>query len=186
MIRILALLSWILAATLTHAAQTPYTLDTTNSTVSFTYQLAGIPTRGHMPVQSAEMLIDLDTIGASQVSVTMNASRARAGFLFATEAMRGPRVLDTENHPLITFRSTSIRGRLQGAVVTGDLTIRGVTRPVTMRAALYRQDDTDVTDRAKITVLLIGSVSRSAFGASGYPQIVADEIELRIIARIER
>jgi polyisoprenoid-binding protein YceI len=43
------------------------------------------------------------------------------------------KVLRTDSHPTITFRSTSVQGTPEAFTVEGDLTIRGVTRPVTVR-----------------------------------------------------
>ena len=163
-----------------------YHLDTPRSSVGFTYDFQGNEKTGKMPVQSAEMLIDLDNVPGSQVSVTLNADAAKAGFIFATEVMRGPKVLDTAHHPLIHFRSARFDGDLSGATVTGDLTIRGVTRPVTLKAGLFRQRGTEVGDRDNLTILLTGVVDRRAFGADGFPGYVGPMIGLNILARITR
>ena len=184
-IRTLALMVALLATPALAAPET-YRLNMDASSVGFTYQFQGTPRNGLMPVSNAVMALDLDNIARSQVDVTLNAARATAGALFMTSTMKGPNVLNTAQHPTITFTSTSIEGSLRGAKVTGDLTIRGVTRPVTLTAGLYRQQGTDRTDRSRLIVQLSGSVSRSAFGASGFPGFVADEIDLNIIAYIER
>jgi len=182
--RLLPLLIICLAASLATAAPLPYRLDTTRSTVAFTYDLQGRTTEGRMPVKSADIRIDLHEIGRSTVSVTLDARRARAGFIFATRAMKGPDILDTARHPEIRFRSTRIRGSLSAATVTGDLTLRGITRPVTLAAGLYRQRGTAPDDLDQLTVLMTGRISRSAFGATGFAGMVGDAISLRIIARI--
>lgn len=43
------------------------------------------------------------------------------------------KVLHTRSHPTITFRSTSVAGTSEAFMIEGDLTIRGVTQPVTVR-----------------------------------------------------
>lgn len=185
MIRPLALALCLLADAAL-AAPEAFRLDTARSSVGFTYQFMGGDRRGTMPVRSADMAIDLRDIGASRVDVTLDPSRARAGFVFATQAMTGPRVLDTARHPEITFRSTRITGTLQEAQVTGDLTVRGVTRAVTLDAGLYRQRGSDPADLDNLTVLLTGTIDRHAFGADGFPAYVGPMITLRIVARIEK
>jgi len=70
--------------------------------------------------------------------------------------------------------------------VTGELTLRGVTRPVILRAAVYRQPETAPTDRDRLIVLLTGQVNRTEFGASGYPGVIGDTITLRILAYIAK
>ncbi len=187
MTRFFAFLSLILClAAPALAGPAAYRLNTTDSVVGFTYKFQGNDRYGRMPVSNAVMDIDLDNISASRVNVTLNAAAATAGGGFMTTTMKGPNVLNTQAHPEISFRSTRIEGSLSGAQVTGDLTIRGVTRPVTLQAGLYRQQGTARTDQSKLVVQLLGSVSRSAFGAGGFPGFVDDEIDLNIIAYIER
>ena len=163
-----------------------YRLNAAQSVVAFSYLFQGNPNQGRMPVKNARMLLDLGNVPASNVEVTLDARGAKAGFLFATQAMKGPTVLGTDRFPEIHFQSTKITGDLSGAVVEGDLTLRDVTRPVTLRAGLYRQEGTERGDRSKLIVQLTGTVSRAAFGADGFPGFVSDEIELNIIARIEK
>jgi len=168
------------------AAPETYRLDAAQSVVAFTYLFQGNPSEGRMPVKDARMQLDLSNVPASTVDVTLDATRAKAGFLFATQTMKGPNVLFTDQFPEIRFRSTRIRGDLRGATVEGNLTIRDVTRPVTLRAGLYRQEGTEPGDRNRLIVQLTGTVSRSAFGAGGFPGFVDDAIGLNIIARIEK
>ena len=163
-----------------------YRLDAESSTVDFTYELDGSQKTGRMPVQSADLLLDLDNLSASRVLVTLNADRARAGFIIATEAMKSRNVLNTQKFPEIHFRSTMIRGDRQNADVDGNLTIRGVTRPTTLKARLFRQRGTDLYDRNNLLVELTGTIQRSDFGAIGFENLVGDAITLRIMARITR
>ncbi|MEO3413470.1 YceI family protein [Roseovarius sp. CAU 1744] len=185
MFRRLLLLICLVSST-ANASPESYRLVAERSTVEFFYTFDGVRKAGHMPVVSADLLIDLDAVASSRILVTLNARAARAGFIFATEAMKSRRVLDTARHPEIHFRSTRINGDLRGAAIAGELTIRGVTRPVTLNARLYRQRGTAVDDRNNLLVELTGSIRRSEFGASGYPDLVGDEISLRVIARITR
>lgn len=183
--RILTLIFALLALP-AFAAPEAYRLNAAQSVVGFTYMFQGNPNQGRMPVKSARMVLDLDNVPNSTVDVTLNADRAKAGFIFATQTMKGPQVLNTAQFPEIRFRSTSITGDLRGARVTGDLTVRGVTRPVTLQAGLYRQSGTEVGDRSRLIVQLTGTISRAAFGAGGFPGFVDDPIDLNIIARIEK
>ena len=168
------------------AAALPYRFDSDGSVVAFTYSLGQDARQGTMPVTSAQIALDLDTLSASRVTITLSAARARAGVFFATQAMRGPQVLDTERFPRIIFRATRIRGSLNAATVTGDLTVRDVTRPVTLEARLYRARGTDPEQRDDLVVRLTGSISRSAFGADGFSGLVGDRIDLDIMAHIVR
>ncbi|MDJ0824625.1 MAG: YceI family protein [Rhodobacter sp.] len=179
-------LALIFASLPAAAAPVRYVLEPDDSTVGFTYFFGDQPVQGSMPVQQAEVAIDFDRLAASSVRVAMNAARARAGVVFATEAMRSAAVLDTRRHPEITFASTAVSGDVAGARLAGNITIRGVTRPVTLDARLYRPSGSAPGDRDRLAILLSGAVDRSDFGASGYPELVADRIEIRVLAWIRK
>lgn len=172
------------------AAPLAYQLEAANSNVGFVYELNNNPTKGQMPVRAATIAIDFDNLANSSVDVTVNASRARAGLIFATEALKAPSVLNTSVHPNIRFVSKRIRlnGRSinDGAKIDGTLTIRGVTKPVTLNANLFRQTGTSTNDLSRLSFRLTGAVNRSEFGASGYSNLVKDTIKLDIVARIKR
>ena len=95
-------------------------------------------------------------------------------------------MLDTANHPQITFQSRRFDAGPGGAQVTGDVTIRGVTRPLTLDAEIFRQQGTEAGDRSRLTVTLTGSVSRSAFGADGFAALVDDTVGIDITVRLRR
>jgi polyisoprenoid-binding protein YceI len=176
----------ILAAQSALGAPAVFDLNTDKSVVAFTYYLDGTPTEGQMPVSAAELSLDLDNIAASQIDVTLSPGGARAGFLIATEALKSASVLDARRHPRIRFVARKITGSLAGAQVFGDLTVKGVTRPVTLSAQLYRQRGTDAGERDHLAILLTGSLDRTAFGAAGYPELVGSQIDLRILAQVDR
>lgn len=173
-----------------YAAPLDYTLQPQKSEVGFIYRLSGAPTKGQMPVQAAAIAIDFDNLTNSRVDVTVDVRRAKAGLIFATEALKARSVLNAKDFPTIRFVSTRIRlkgsGISDGARIDGRLTIRGVTRPVTLDANLYRQRGTEAGDRSRLSFRLTGAVNRSDFGATGYADLVRDQIDLDIVARISR
>jgi len=168
------------------AAPEAFSLNAQESVVGFTYYIDGKATEGQMPVSAAALELDLQNIAASRIDVTLSPARARAGFVIATEALKGASVLDARRHPSIRFVARQISGSLSGAKVTGDLTLRGVTRPVTLAAQLYRQRGTQLGEQDHLAILLTGSLDRTVFGASGYPELVGSQIDLRILAQVDR
>ena len=142
-----------------------------------------------MPIRRADLMIDPANLGASTADVIVTPAEARTGFFFATEALKSASVLNTDAHPEIRFQSTAVRlapsGRLSdGASLLGDVTVRGVTRPIELAASLYRPPGTAPDDLSVLSIQLTGAISRSAFGATGYADIVADEVGLDISATI--
>lgn len=173
------------------AAPANYALQANRSEVGFVYTLNGAQNRGSMPVRAAQIAIDLDRFANSSVDVTVDVSRARTGLIFATEALKAASVLNARAHPTIRFQSTAIRANnpanlSQGGQIDGMLTIRGVTRPVTLNAAVFRQQGTAAGDLSQLSFRISGAVRRSDFGATGYSDIVDDVINLDIAARVVR
>lgn len=167
------------------AAPTEYKLLRDQSRVGFTWFLGQDAITGQMPVARADIVLDFDRIGNSKVNVAVNAAQARAGAPFAGEAMKGQSVLWTDRHPEILFKSTNVkRDGSGGALIDGELTVRGVTRPQRFTARLFRPAGTKVGDRSNLTIRLEGVLSREAFGADGFQSFVGDRVELGIRARI--
>ncbi|TDT75160.1 polyisoprenoid-binding protein YceI [Litoreibacter halocynthiae] len=174
-----------------HAVAVPYALQARRSTVGFIYRLSGQASKGSMPVKRASVVIDFDALQRSSIDVEVDVRGARTGLIFATEALKAASVLDAKAHPTIRFRSTAIRlngkGRLSdGAEIDGLLTIKGITKTVILRAALFRQAGTQAGDLSQLSFQLKGRISRAAFGAAGFADLVADEIDLDIVARVRR
>jgi len=138
-----------------------------------------------MPVSKATILVDPANLNRSRVDITVNVAGTRTPLPFARQAMIGKEVLDAQRYPTIRFVSTAVMlapdGRLSGgATITGKLTVHGVTRPVTFKAGLFRAAGSAPGDLSNLTVQLEGQISRSAFGASGFGDLVADTVGLNI------
>lgn len=168
------------------AATVAYTLDRAQSSVAFETDFGPDVITGTIPLNSADLSLDFDRVANCSINVDLDVSGAQASFPFAAQALKGPKVLDAKSHPHMTFESTLVETAGDGAAVTGNLTIRGVTRPVTLQAAIYRQRGTEAGDRSRLTVRLTGRVNRSDFGATGWADMVDDEVRIIITARINR
>jgi polyisoprenoid-binding protein YceI len=171
------------------AASTQYSLDAEYSHVGFTYTLGGSAQKGSMPVAQAKIIVDPANLAASRVDISLNVKGVRTALPFARPALIGPSVLDAVQFPTIRFISTAIQlgagGRLsEGAKVSGNLTIHGVTHPVTFDASVFRARGSAKGDLSALTVHLTGQISRSAFGATGFRDLVADTVGLDITAAI--
>lgn len=162
-----------------------YRLDPVGSQVEFTYWVNGQPARGSMPVRSADLSIDLAALHRSRAEVVLDATGTRTNALFVTQALKGDSVLAVARFPTIRFRSRSVQGTVQeGARILGDVTIRGVTRPIVLQARLFRPPGNASGAQNRLSVHLTGQISRAAFGATGYPDLVGDRVDLQVTARL--
>lgn len=171
------------------AAGQRYRLDPEATRVGFTFTLNGALQSGTMPVRHADIRIDPTRLATSSVDVRLDVGRARTGIGFVTATLIGPEMLDARRFPEIRFRSTTIRlgagGRLSdGARITGDLTLHGVTRRLTFDADIYRPRGSAADDLSQLSVHLRGHLSRAAYGLTAYAEMVADTVGLNIDATI--
>ena len=119
----------------TEPAAGVYEIDKSHSMVEFVSRhLMVTKVRGRFSEFSGTITIG-ETPEESSVEVTIDAASIDSRDEKRDGHLRSPDFLDVENHPTIEFRSTDVEviddERLR---VTGDLTIRGVTRPVTLDA----------------------------------------------------
>lgn len=79
--------------------------------------------------------------------------------------LRSAEFFDAENHPRITFRSTRARTIASGTMeVTGDLSMRGTTREVTLTVTEISQEQRDHRGIARIGASATARIKRSEFG----------------------
>lgn len=162
-----------------------YQLDPDASTVAFETDFGPDLITGSIPLTTADLTLDFDDVANCTVAVALDVTGATASFPFAAQALKGPKVLDASSHPQMTFQSTSVAQAGETAAVTGDLTIRGVTKPVVLQAEIFRPQGSAEGDRSRLTVRLTGRVNRSDFGATGWLDMVGDEVRIVITARID-
>lgn len=162
-----------------------YKLDPSASTVGFETDFGPDLITGTIPLDIADLRLDFDNVANSSIAVELDVTGATASFPFAAQALKGPKVLDAKTHPRMIFASTSIKRAGETADVAGKLTIRGVTRPVILTAEIFRPKGSAEDDRSRLTVRLTGRVKRSDFGATGWSDMVGDEVRIVITARID-
>ncbi len=182
--RIKILIAFLLFASSALAAPEPYILQKEDSEVGFSWFLGKDEIKGKMPVSRADMVLDFDRVANSKVNVAVDVTGAQAGFPFASQGMKSPKVLWADKYPEIIFESTGVRRSGEGALIDGNLTVRGVTKPMVFTARFFRQSGTEVGDRSRLSIRLTGSLSRAAFGADGWSDMAGDEVKLSILARI--
>ncbi len=161
-----------------------YVFDRAASTIQFTFDLEGSALSGTVPVSSADVVLDFDALNQSRLAFTFDMRSARAGVVFATEAMRGENVLAVAQHPTAQFVSTFVTRLSQGARLDGNLTIRGVTRPVSLNVRLFQAQGLEAGDVSALDLVVTGQIDRRDFGAVGFSNLVAPTVDIRIAASI--
>ena len=166
-----------------------YDLVPEQSRVAFIFSVNGANQTGTVPITAADIRVDPQNLAVSSADVSADIRGAKAGMFFVTQALLSPSILDAEGHPIVRYRSTRVilgaGGRISsGAQVDGDLTLKGVTRPLRLMATLTRPAGSAPDDLSVLDISLTGTLSRAAFGADGYPKLANDTVTLDISAKI--
>ena len=119
------------------AAETTYVTDQGHTEIRFGWSHAGV-SRQHGEFTRATGTLGLaEDVESSSISVVIETDSVSTGFEPLDTHLKSADFLEVETYPEITFRSTSIEKTGENLYdVTGDLTIHGVTRPVTLKSRL--------------------------------------------------
>ncbi len=135
----------------------------------------------------ATLAWDADNPSASSLSVVIDATSIDSGVDEFDGHLNGDRFFDTAKHPEITFVSTKLTktGDTTG-VMTGDLTIKGITKPIDLDVTLNRTAKDDFFKVYKIGFSAVGTVKRSDFEMNYAIPVVGDEVEINIQAEFNK
>jgi len=118
-------------ATNTQVTTGDYTIDATHSRVGFVARHAMVTkVRGHFADFSGTAHIDVEDPSKSSAQVTLAVQSIETGNAQRDEHLRTNDFFDAPTFPEITFVSTKVEPTSDGVRMTGDLTIKGTTKPV--------------------------------------------------------
>jgi len=113
--------------------RTTWKLDPSHTTIEFTAKHMMITTvKGRFVDVEGTIVADEQNFADSEVTATMKAASIDTRSDQRDTHLRSPDFLDVETHPDVSFKSTRIEGTKEQFKLTGDLTIRGTTRPITL------------------------------------------------------
>lgn len=165
------------------AAPAPaYAIDGRHSSVRFVVRLR-MRMRAEGTIDSVSGQLSGDPAAGWRVHVLADGRALKvAGPRWMDRATRSDDFLAVDSHPGIRFESALLSDRLlhRGGVVRGQLTLRGLTRPVSLRllpsACAHPGRDCDIR--------VNGTISRTAFGMTAHPISVLDDVELSLRVRL--
>ena len=123
----------------------------------------------------------------SSVSVTIDAASIDTNVPLLDKMVKGSSMLDVERYPELHFVSTRFErtGESRGTL-TGDLTIHGVTQPVTLDVTFNGFGPDPLTKKDTLGFSAEGHFSRSKFGLATWYPAVGDDIHVRIQAEFDK
>ena len=122
-----------MSATAQPTTLTTWKLDPAHTTIEFVAKHMMITTvKGRFTEFEGTIVADEADIGNSSVEVSMKAASIDTRAEQRDQHLKSPDFLDVDKYTDVTFKSTKVEGQKDHFTVTGDLTIRGVTRTITL------------------------------------------------------
>ena len=170
------------ATTFAMAKPVAYQIDPTHTATVFTWNHFGFstPSANFSDIQGV-INVDNAKPANSSVNVTIPLSSLNTNVKALDEHLQAADFFDAAKYPTITFKSTKVQA--VGAnkyKITGDLTIKNVTKPVVLDAVLNKQGEHPMTKAQSIGFNATTSFDRSAFGVGAYVPNVGDKITVNI------
>lgn len=171
----------VLTATPALAEPLVYTIDTTHTFPRFSYSHFGL-SKQLSRFNKTSGTITLDAAAkTAMVDVSIDMTSVDTGYETFDGHIQGEDFFDTARYPTATFKSTKVTFEGDApAAIEGDLTIKGVTRPVTLSVTSFLAMPHPMMKRPAIGANATATIKRSEFNASKHVPYVGDEVTLDI------
>jgi polyisoprenoid-binding protein YceI len=164
------------------AAPVTYNLDANHTNVLASWSHFGFsnPFANFGQVKGT-LVYDAEDVSKSSVEVTLPLAGLNSFTADFDEHLRSADFFDAAKYPEITFKSTKVESAGKGKLkVTGDLTVKGVTKPAVLDVTLNKAGVQPLAKREAVGFDATTTLKRSDFGVDKYVPNVSDEVKLQI------
>lgn len=172
----------ILLLTIAAAHAETWQLDPPHSAAQFSVRHMGISTvRGTFTKVSGTVQYDVSDPTKSSLDITIDAASVDTRVEMRDKDLRSDHFLDTAKYPTITFKSTRVEPAGAGKLkVEGNLTIHGVTKPVTLEVEGPSEPVKDRRGNAHMGAAATTKINRTDFGMNTMPGMVGTDVAITI------
>ncbi|MCE1240433.1 MAG: YceI family protein [Azonexaceae bacterium] len=163
------------------AAPETYVLDSTHSFPRFSYSHFGYSTQLSRFDKTTGTVVFDKAAKTGAVDVVIDTKSVNTGYPTFNEHIQGEDFLDTAKYPTATFKSTKVI--FEGdkpTKVEGNLTLKGVTKPVVLTVTSFQAMPHPMMKKDAIGANAYTIVKRSEFNAGKYAPYVGDEVRIDI------
>lgn len=161
------------------AAPETYAIDSTHTAARFEYNHLGFSNQiSRFDSTTGKIVLDRAAKSGS-VDVVIDAKTVNTGYATFNGHIQGEDFFDTAKYPTITYKSSKLNfvgDKL--ASVDGDLTIKGVTKPVTLTVTSFQCAPHPMMKRDACGANAVAKIKRSEFNAGKYAPAVSDDVTL--------
>ncbi len=164
------------------AAPEAYVLDPSHSQIVFSYNHLGYSTTyGMFSGFEGEISFDQEDPAASSVSVSFPVKTMLTGWEQRFGHFMSPDFFDASDDEMVTFTSTAIEVTGEDtAMITGDLTLNGVTKSVVLDAKLNQANTHPMAEKPWAGFDATTTLLRSDYDVGNFAPFVSDEVEVMI------
>jgi polyisoprenoid-binding protein YceI len=174
------------ASTLADSKSGTYKVETGHTQVGFSLSHFGFTNySGLFSGATGSLQVDPKHLEGTKLDVTIPVQSLLTTVPVLTEELKGDKWFDAAKYPAATFTSTKVVASAEGATITGNFTLRGVTKPVVLQAHFLRAGVNPIDKAYTIGFQATGTIKRTDYGISLYAPAVGDEVSLTIAAAFE-
>ncbi|WP_324778602.1 YceI family protein [Thiobacillus sedimenti] len=176
----------LLACAAAQAAPETYVIDGSRTASEFSYRYLGGATQTNRFERVSGTVVFDRAEGSGRAEVTIDATSVNTGQPLLDAQMQAADFFDTANYPVITFRSTKMTLNGDRSSLAGDLTIKGVTRPVTLAVSRFQCMQDPAVQAEACGAQATVTIRRSDFNMGKYPLLVSNDITLHLAFKAVR
>jgi polyisoprenoid-binding protein YceI len=163
------------------AAPETFDIDPHHTAPRFEYSHFGYSNQLHRFDNTSGKIVLDRAARTGSVDVTIDAKTVNTGWALFNEHIQGPDFFDTAHYPTITFKSTAVKFDGDRPVsVDGNLTVKGVTKPVTLLLTSFQEMPHPMLKKDAIGADAVAKIKRTDFNMGKYAPAVSDEVTLLI------
>ena len=159
-----------------------YKVEPRHTQVSFSISHFGFTDfSGFFSGASGALQLDPSAASKSELEVSIPVSSVLTTVPVLDDQLKTDQWFDVAKYPNATFTSTNVTptGK-DSAAITGDLTLHGVTKPITLKAHLIGSGANPLDKSFNVGFEAVGTIKRSDFGIKQFLPLVGDEVTLKI------
>ncbi len=165
-----------------------YALEPNHAYIAVTYNHLGF-SRPVITFDAFEGTVTLDPedLEAMTIDVTIDIDGIDSGVSVFDGHLKGDKFFNVAEYPVARFTSTAALPESKGhGKIGGDLTIKGITKPVVLDVVLHKAGLNPINKKETIGVSARTTIMRSEFGLGAYAPNVSDEVELTISTEFQK
>lgn len=164
-----------------YAAPVTYTVDSSHTYPRFSYAHFGLSTQLSSFSKTTGKVVFDATAKTGSVDITIDMKSVNTGFADFNEHIQGEDFLDTAKFPTASFKSTKVVfDGDKPKTIDGLLTIKGVTKPVTLSVTSFLSMAHPMVKKPAIGANAHTKIKRTEFNAGKYAPYVGDDVRIDI------